>query len=63
MTHPNNKWEDTGTMHPNTYFRESNKYWDERNGSTKDEKVKEEGKGVAVAKVEQGTSKSKQLVE
>jgi hypothetical protein len=63
LTHPNNKWEDSGTMHPNTYFRESNKYWDERN--PKDEKVKEEkDKGAKEgAKEEASLSKSKQLAE
>ena len=62
FTHPNNKWEDSGTMHPNTYFKESSKYWDERNGKVKEEKNASAAAAVGGVKDEMAKeSKSKQL--
>lgn len=42
LTHPNNKWEETGTVHPNSYFNESVSYWKEKVGDKEDSK-KESG--------------------
>ena len=53
-THPQNKWELTGTTHPTTYFVESQKYWDEKNGASKDKE--------AAAAADGSDGKSKNLI-
>jgi hypothetical protein len=48
VLHPNNKWEDSGTMHPSTYFKESERYYEEKNpDKKKEEKKPVEGAGVS----------------
>lgn len=44
ITHPDNKWEDSGTMHPSTYFHQSNLYWKEKNPEKEQEEEGSQGK-------------------
>ena len=52
-THPGNQWALSGTTHPTTYFVESQKYWDEKNGTSKEKEA-----GAAAASGEEGRSKN-----
>lgn len=41
LTHPGNKVEETGIIHPNSYFVESISYWKEKNGNKEEDKDKD----------------------